>query len=126
MECQICGKNFQKLNKIELEGTVVSVCERCMRFGKVVEKKVDYQEMKRYVSFKPLVENEVTFVPKYGELIRKRREANGLTRIDFAKRINEKESVIKRIEEEGMEPDEELAKRIENFLKIKLTEDYEE
>jgi putative transcription factor len=126
MECSICGKDFPNLNKIELEGTIVGVCDKCVKFGKVVEKKIDYQQIKRYVSFKPLIENEIKLVSEYGALIKKSREAKGLARIDFAKRINEKESVIKRIEEEEMGPDDELMKSIENFLKIKLTEDYED
>jgi len=126
MECSICGKNLPKLSKIELEGTIVGVCDRCVKFGKVVEEKVDYQQIKRYVSFKPSIENENKIVPRYGDLIRKNREVRGLTRTDFANRINERESVIKRIENEQMNPSDELMKRIENFLGIKLTEEYEE
>ena len=48
-----------------------------------------------------------------------------LTREEFAKKINEKESIIKRIENEEMRPDEALTKKIERFLKIKLKEVYE-
>jgi putative transcription factor len=126
MECQICGKNFQELNKIEVEGTIVGVCDKCVKFGKIVEEKIDYQEIKRYVRVKALIKNEIKFVPRYGELIRKTRESKGLTRVDFAMKINEMESVVKRVENEEMDPSDELTKRIENFLGIKLTEDYEE
>jgi putative transcription factor len=66
------------------------------------------------------------FVSNYGMLIKKSRESRGLTINDFAKMIKERDSVIKRIENEEMGPDDELTKRIENFLKIKLIEDYEE
>jgi uncharacterized protein (TIGR00270 family) len=48
-----------------------------------------------------------------------------LTREEFSKKINERESVIRRIEKEEMRPSESLTKKIENFLKIKLTEVYE-
>jgi putative transcription factor len=125
VECQTCGRDFQKLNKIEIEGTIVSVCDKCIKFGRVIETKIDYQEIKRYVSIKPLIENNTKFVSNYGVLIKKTREARGLTIEDLAKQIKERKSVIARVENEDMNPDDELTKRLENFLKIRLTEDYE-
>ena len=50
----------------------------------------------------------------------------GLTRKEFANKISEKESVIRRIEMEEMIPDEKLRRKIENFLDISLTEKYQE
>ena len=49
-----------------------------------------------------------------------------LTREEFAKKIKERESVIKRVESEDMRPDDELIKKIEKFLGIKLRIPYEE
>jgi len=48
-----------------------------------------------------------------------------LSRKEFAEKIKEKESVIRRIENEEMIPDETLTEKIEKFLEIKLTKSYE-
>lgn len=126
MECALCGQNFPKLNRAIVEGTVIEVCDNCLKFGtKIAEKEPIYKPIAKKISFKELETNQ-TFVYGYGEKIRKAREIKELARDEFAKRINEKESVIKRIEEEQMEPTEELTKRIENFLGINLREKYEE
>lgn len=121
MECQICGKNISPLIKVEVEGAIIEVCEKCIKFGTRIVPQQAYQPIKRKIEVEKLKENEL--VTNYGELIKKYRESKGLTREEFAKRIGERESVIKRIEEEKLEPTEELTKRIENFLKIKLTQE---
>jgi len=72
-----------------------------------------------------LEEKETVFVDKYGKKIIEARKNINLTREEFAKKINEKESVIKRVEKEEMMPDDKLTKKIERFLGIKLKETYE-
>jgi putative transcription factor len=71
-------------------------------------------------------EIETILVDSYGKLIVKAREKKKLNREEFAKKINEKLSVIKRVESEEMEPDDTLTEKIERFLEIKLKVLYEE
>jgi len=124
IECNICGKNVPRLFKAEIEGTVLEVCESCLSFG---EKIIEPEVLKRVrkLKRKPLVEEEAVFVDNYGKLIVAARKKMNLTREEFAKKINEKESVIKRVEAEGMRPNDALSKKIERFLEIKLTKTYE-
>jgi putative transcription factor len=44
----------------------------------------------------------------------------------FAMKINEKESIIRRVELQQMVPDENLKRKIEEFLDIELTEVYKQ
>ncbi|MFQ6105934.1 MAG: multiprotein-bridging factor 1 family protein, partial [Candidatus Hydrothermarchaeaceae archaeon] len=56
----------------------------------------------------------------YNELVRKARERMRLTQEELGKKINEKTSVITRIESGKMIPDDKLARKLENFLNIKI------
>jgi len=112
------------LFKAEIEGTILEVCESCLSFGeKIIEPEILTRV--RRIRRKPLVEEETVFVDNYGKLIVETRNKMNLTREEFAKKINEKESVIKRVEAEEMRPNDALSKKIERFLRIKLTKTYE-
>lgn len=123
MECTICGKETDKLNKAMVEGSLAEVCDKCVKFGELLFKPTSYKPIKRKIELK---EPEEEIISDYGKLVTKARSSKGLTREAFAKRISEKESTIRRIEEERMEPDDKLIKKIENFLSIQLTQHYKE
>ena len=127
-ECTLCGKTVPTLNKIELEGTIVEVCDECVKFGKVTETAVHrkiYKPISKDVNLIGIETEAKTFVPDYGNRVRKAREARGLSQTEFAKKINERESIIRRIERHMLEPSDQLTRKIERFLNIKLKEEYE-
>ncbi|MBU5537067.1 MAG: TIGR00270 family protein [Candidatus Aenigmarchaeota archaeon] len=105
-----------------IEGAVIEVCERCSKFGTKVNVSPTYTPIKKTIKVSELGETDLELVPDYGRIIARVRESKGLTRYDLAKKINEKESVIKRVEDEELEPDEELIRKIEDFLDIRLRE----
>lgn len=124
-ECTLCGKKVDALDKIELEGTVVSVCDNCVKFGRAVEARL-YRPMARKIQLAELADNNTMLAVDYGARVKKARETKDLTRTEFARVINERESVIKRIEAQKMEPDDKLLKKIEQFFDITLKEKYED
>ena len=65
-------------------------------------------------------------VSDYSVKIRESREKLELTQKELGEKIAEKESIIHKIETGLMEPSLKLAKKLENFLKIKLIEIYGE
>ena len=124
MECNLCGKDVEKFFIIKIEGSKIEVCENCVKYGELVEE----VKPKKVLEVKPKdveIGTEEELKPNYGKIIVEARKKMGLDRKEFARKINEKESIIKRIESERMRPDEKLRKKIENFLGIKLTEVYE-
>jgi len=115
-ECPICGREVEKLYTIELEGTLIEVCESCASEYGHIQKLETLKPKKKIVK----KEDQLELVPNYYDLIRLKREEKGLTRKEFAQILNEKESVIKRIEDGRMRMDDNLAKKIEKILGIKL------
>jgi putative transcription factor len=56
----------------------------------------------------------------FGTLIRQAREAQKLSHEDLGRRINERISLLKKLESQKMTPDNKLAEKLQYALKIKL------
>ena len=69
-------------------------------------------------------ESAELLVENYPDIIKKKRESMGLSQKDFANRINEKESIIHKIEIGAFEPQLSLARKLEKILGIKLVEEH--
>jgi putative transcription factor len=67
----------------------------------------------------------VEIVDDYSSKVRKNRERLGLTQDQLGSKVNEKGSVISRIESGHMEPDLKMAKKLGRFLGISLLEELE-
>ena len=124
----MCGKDTQ-LFKTDIEGSILNVCKQCSKFGKVIsvireKPKETKKETKGNTvkSTEPDKELVLAVIPNYGEIIKKQREILGIKQEDFAKRINEKVSLVHKIETNNFEPNVSLARKIEKFLHIKLLE----
>ena len=61
-----------------------------------------------------------TLVENYGLLVKSARERMGLSPEELGVKLGEKASVIRKIEQGKLKPDNVLAKKLEHFLKIKL------
>ena len=115
--CDLCGKDLE-LVRAKIEGTELSVCPRCSRFGEVLPSPV-----KTRVAAGPTaraVESLDLIVPDYPDLIKHAREQRKMQQHELAKAINEKESVIHKLEAGSMQPSLALARKLERFFKITL------
>ena len=112
MECELCGRNAQ-LMKTEIEGTVISVCESCSKLGRRTEFTVDIPT-KKFSDIDTYAIN-----PDFSKIIKNARTTSGLTLEQLGMKINEKVSVLERVER-GMRPTDALARKLEKALKIKL------
>lgn len=128
MNCDLCGKECKPISAI-IEGSMVSVCEQCSKFGKTIAVKkpdtyFENKPKKRLIIKKPEVVEIV--VKNYAQLIKQAREKLNLKQKKLAKMLGIKESLLHNIESSHVKPSIELAKKFQIFFKITLIEIYEE
>lgn len=106
------------------------VCKECAKLGTIQKTppKPKFQKNKKgkkttqpkrnYRNDEPTDE----LIEDYNVAVRKAREAKNWSREDLGKKINERVSVINRIESGKMTPDNKLTKKLEKALNITLIE----
>ncbi len=119
--CELCGKDTE-LFRSDIEGTILNVCKDCSSFGKILSpiKKAELRTIKKEISLPAELEMTEAIVPNFSELVKQAREKRNLKQEDFAKMLNEKASIIHKIETGTLEPPIPLAKKLEKMLGIKL------
>jgi putative transcription factor len=137
-ECPICGGViWGGGQKVLIEGAKIRVCESCAQHGKKI---IPTRSRKTYhkrstssrkqssssnsrKSSRSYLEPELIVVDDYAKRIREAREKRNLTQEQFAQRIHQKESLIRRFEASKNKPTIELAKKLEKEYNIKLLEE---
>lgn len=140
----MCGTQTDDLTTIQTEGTKLQVCSNCTDFGEVLREETGSAEQKGGQSTggsqtqktKPnkskstsgsrrrdAFDQMETLAPDYHDRVRGARESRGVTQEDLAKQLNEKASLIRKIEGGDMQPDEEVRKKLERALDVTLTEE---
>ncbi len=134
MECEICGKPVPENNPIraKIEGSVMVVCKECSKLGKIQKAPPKPKFVKqtgnkkstntRNRSYSRNDEPTEELIEDFDLKIRRARESKDWSREDLGKKINERVSVITRIETGKMTPDLKLTKKFEKTLNIKLLE----
>ena len=110
--CHICGALRESLFKSLIEGTSVSVCESCSKFGRTVETPKSLQS-KKVIN---RVEEIEVIEEDYFLKIKNAREKKGLTQEELAKLLAEKESSLHHIEAGQLKPTIVLAKKFEKVI----------
>jgi putative transcription factor len=91
---------------------------------------IDIYQMKKAVKSKKsssrLPIEEFEYIEDLGRIIREAREKMGLTQEDLSRQLNEKVTIIRKIEAGEFNPPIELARKIEKLLKIKIIVPVEE
>lgn len=129
MRCEICGKKLQhEPIKTKIDGSIMLTCKECSKFGKVQKeppkpKRQGAQRTQRTPrKVQRTRESTEEVIENFNEILRKAREKKGWSREELAEKINEKASVVNRIESGKMVPDLKLARKIERIMKVVLIE----
>lgn len=135
MQCEVCGRHIRgKAYKAIIEGARLVVCSDCAKLGSIswemktpkpsnpaaklkkpLKRKLRVST-KRQSSLVPTLE----LVDDFDVRIRRAREKKRLRHEDLGRKINEKISVLKKLESRKMTPDNKLAEKLQYTLKIKL------
>ncbi|MEM4311276.1 MAG: multiprotein bridging factor aMBF1 [Nitrososphaerales archaeon] len=130
--CEVCGNViYGKKFQVNIDGALMNVCSSCSKLGKpvTVTTKLPFKAQKI-----PLVKMDDSFSDlgslvlrkEYPVIIKRARERLGISQEDLGLKIKEKSSVIKLLETGKLEPDYNLAKKLERFLKVQLYEELED
>jgi putative transcription factor len=139
MQCEMCGETIRGTAKlVRVEGAELQVCTKCEKFGTEVQQ-VRRTDIARPSTAAPrpgktpttvvpadrrkrdlfdYMEGEI--VEDYAARIRKARMDKGLSSKDLAMQIKEREHLIKKIENSELIPEEDVRKKLEKLLEIRL------
>jgi len=137
-ECPICGgKIWGRGQKVLIEGAKITVCQSCAQYGVKIKKVSRTNDMVKQNYAKPnfptkkkaynrQIDDGLEIVTDYVTRIRKARNSRGLNQDQFAQKLNEKPSLLRRIEAGKVEPTIKLAKKIEQVYEITLVKKVDE
>ena len=132
MLCEVCGKQSVMLKCVLIEGSELNACPQCAKFGverspkpktttapvhvsEALEKRERRAQQKDVFS-----ETAEELVADFPQRIRKARERQGWSPEELGKKLNEKKSVVLKLESGQMRPDDQLVRKLEKLLGIKL------
>ena len=126
-ECEICGVEIKKghARYIQIGTSKLRVCEACARYGTAVvepENKNSSSLLARkgnlhHKGMDIEIEELDMDMDDYGRKVKEAREKAGLKQEELAKMINEKHSLLRKIENNAITPTEEVRMKIERVLK---------
>ncbi len=148
MLCEMCGNDVGSTSRIRIEGSVLRLCPACARFGEAVDPVPaaaapvapeaparrpapgpssgarrtgrGFEERDLYRDI-----GELELAPDWPKRVRIAREGLGWTPEELGKRLNEKKSVVLKIESGNLHPPDALVRKIEQLLKVRLRADPE-
>lgn len=132
--CEMCGKELPSLRRATIEGTIMSVCGDCVKFGvehagaaaEVTGRSRVTQSLERRAArgrsrdvFEEMAEE---LVEDYGARVRRAREARGLTLEQLGEILKTRRDTLAKVESGSYHPEETLIRKLEKELGIKLKE----
>lgn len=141
MYCEVCGRETHSTQEVLLEGAKLQVCSRCASLGQPIRKTKPSGSTSlpsttsstqrrshsppsshRYTRPRP-PKRELVPVENFSQLIRAARVERGMSQQDVAQRINERSSVIGKLESGKMSVCTiKLARKLERLFKLTLLE----
>ena len=145
VQCEMCGAETSSPTTVEIEGAELDVCDDCADFGTEVEQQSTGSASTKYSTDSSsggssgsssaggangssntrrhdMFDDMDEVVQDYDERIRDAREAAGLSQKELAQELNEKASLIRKLERAASLPSDSVQGKLERKLDITLTE----
>ncbi|MFB6203255.1 MAG: multiprotein bridging factor aMBF1 [Candidatus Nanohaloarchaea archaeon] len=122
MSCELCGKDSDSLKKVKIEGATLEVCSSCAEMGEEVQTSTDSsrsRKKKKSSRTRNSTESQV-LVDGYGKRIKQARESEEISISELSDDLDEKTSLLKKLEREDLKPDKTLAGKLEKKFGIEL------
>lgn len=147
VQCEMCGTETADPTTIKIEGAELDVCDECVSFGTTVETQdTDASTETKYSTSSTGGETSTgtsssrgsggrgsdfydtvdTLAQNYDDRIRRAREQRSLTQAELADALNEKASLIRKVERGETLPSDSLQSKLERHLDVSLTGDDDE
>jgi len=132
LRCEVCGGKIRGTPyKAVIEGAKLTVCGECVKLGSIFWEAKSEPRLKKVAKRLPQpmlaakkkpvkIEETLEIVEDFASRVRQAREKLRLSQEDLGRKLNEKVSVLRKIESGKMTPDHRLAEKLEHALKIKL------
>ena len=120
--CELCGREVDSTKKVKIEGAILKACDSCAEMGEEVKTKTSSSGTRKKKSTRRSRKrsSEDVLVSDYGEKVKSAREMKQLSIQEVADDLNEKESLISKIEKQDLKPDKPLAEKLEKKFSITL------
>jgi len=143
MLCEMCGKEVEVTSRVRVEGTVLGLCPDCEKFGtrldppptvapppgraptvpgtpatrtSAVGRRMEERDLYTEIG-------ELELASDWPRRIRIARETMGWTPDVLGQKLNEKKSVVLKLESGGIRPPDALVRKVERILKTRLRAD---
>lgn len=115
VDCEMCGKKDANI-KAKVEGTTMTVCSSCAKFGEVVQTSKRGKFFNRNNSSFRKEDSEEKVISNISQEVKRLRREKNITPEELAKQVNEKESIILKIESGSFRPSIKLANKLGKFF----------
>ncbi|WP_122090438.1 multiprotein bridging factor aMBF1 [Halalkalicoccus subterraneus] len=148
VQCEMCGTETSTPKTVKIEGAELDVCDSCADFGTEVRTEESSGSSSKYSTSSSSGTSESSssgstsggsgggssrrrrdmfdemdeVAADYDQRIREARESAGLSQEDLAGELNEKASLIRKLERGDMLPSDSVQKKLERKLDISLSE----
>lgn len=143
VQCEMCGTETESPTTSKIEGAELQVCSSCADFGTAVSRADTPSSTTKYSTGtstgttkttttsstqqsrsggRDLFDEMDTLAADYNDRIREARESRGYSQEELAQELNEKASLIRKLERGDMQPNDSVQTKLERKLDIALTE----
>jgi putative transcription factor len=144
-QCEMCGASKSSLTTVKVEGAKLDLCDECKDFGTEVRTESSSSGSSKYSTSsssgksssssqssssqsssnrrrRDMFDDMDELATDYHERVREARESRGQSQQELAGDLNEKTSLIRKIERGDVLPSDSVRKKLERELGISLTE----